>query len=292
MLKPKFIVVSPQPTYVDHIGGITVAHTLAYNLHLFGEDVSLYADSTNPKYPLKCIPFGSELDIDVNNTIVILIAGAGEHTYLHNIPDILTQSKYVVRWLVNHQVKPYPEHNKFYKYHKYWHTLDSQKIDGELSVIEMNDGLFHNRHLPRKGNCYLIKGNLDEEAERAVHTDQDICIDHYIHSLANFDRTKFLSDVFNVTEVFISYTPLTFASVLAALCGCVSVVIPKSNFDKEKWISEIWCAKYGIAVGLDDIPRAVETMPLVPGMIEEYVNVTQKQQVKKFIEDCYIWINQ
>lgn len=288
-MKPKFVVVSPQPTYVDHIGGITVAHTLAHQLQLFNEEVYIYADSTNPKYLLKCIPYGSTFDID-DNTIVILIAGAGEHTYLPHIPKFLTEAKNIVRWLVNHQVKPYPEHNRFYKYHTYWNTLPTQRIDGQLSVIEMNSDLFYNKQYSRKGNCYLIKGNLDEEPERAIHSQNDVCIDYYLHSLPGHEKTKFLSHIFNVSEVFISYTPLTFASVLAALCGCISIVIPKSNFDKDKWKSEIWCTKYGIAVGIDDIQWAVDTMPIVPSMIDQYVNITQPNQIQQFIRDSYSWI--
>ena len=101
----KFIVVSPQPNYIEHIGGVTVNHTLAHKLQLAGEEVYLYADSTNPKYNIKCIPHGSIFDLDQDNTIVILVAGNGEQTFLPNIPAFLTEAKYVVRWQVNHQTR-------------------------------------------------------------------------------------------------------------------------------------------------------------------------------------------
>ena len=56
-------------------------------------------------------------------------------------------------------------------------------------------------------------------------------------------------------------------------------------------MNEIWCSKYGIAIGLDDIPRAKETLPLVPQMLDDYINITQMTQVNQFITDCYDWLN-
>lgn len=285
-----FIVVSPHPTYVDYIGGVTVAHTLANALYKTKENVYLYADTTHPDYEVPCLPWGSKIDFDEDNTVVILIAGAGDHTYLPHIPDYLKNSKNIVRWQVNHQLELYPSSNKFYKFHKYWDILPSQLIDGYLSVIEVNKTIFQNKNESRSGTCYLIKGNLDTESDRAVHSESDFCIDTYLHSPDNLNRLQYLSDVFNKHEVFISYTHLTFANVLAAMCGCISVVIPKSGFDKEKWLNDIWCAKYGIAVGLDDIPHAIETMKLVPPMIDDYLNETQPAQIVEFVQDCYNWL--
>jgi hypothetical protein len=295
MNKINFILCSPTPEYAEYIGGVTVIHTLANFLSLLGENVYMYSNSTKPEYNIQCIPWGTEIDFNDENTIVILASGAGEHTYLHNISNSLLKAKNIVRWLVNEQVKLYPKENKFYKFHKYWTTLESQNIDGYLSVIESNHHLFYNKGLERKGTCYLIKGNLDTEAERAIHKPEDLCIDSILYGISNIDKMEFYSDIFNKMEYFISYTPFTHTSVLAAMCGCKSIVIPKSEyggekFDKEKWLNEIWCAKYGIAVGIDDISRAINTMDQVLPNIEYYENITQPNQLKQFIEDCYEWL--
>ena len=45
-----FIIFSPQPVYVDYIGGVTVAHTLANLLSELGENTYLYSNSTHPNY--------------------------------------------------------------------------------------------------------------------------------------------------------------------------------------------------------------------------------------------------
>jgi hypothetical protein len=294
-----FVIFSPFPEYVTHIGGATVPHTLANQLSLLGENVYIYANSTNPNYNVTCIPWGTEIDFDSENTVVIFIAGDGEHTFEHNIPECLKNAPNIVRWLVNNQIKPYSKKDKFYKFHKYWLTLDDQKVDGELSVIESNHHLFYNRGLERKGTCYLMKGNLDVnlELERVIHKPEDICIDSILYNIPNTDKMKFYSDLFNTMEYFISYTPFTHTSVLAAMCGCKSIVIPKSEyegrkFNKEKWFNEIWCTKYGIALGLDDLPRAIATIDQVLPNIKHYEEVTQPTQAKNFIEDCYIWLKE
>jgi hypothetical protein len=290
MLNLNFVIVSPLPEYVPHIGGITVAHTLANELSKLGENVYLYSNSTHPKYNIQCIPWGVDIEFDSRNTIVILIAGAGDHTYLHNVPSSLANCPNIVRWQVNHQVKEYPINNKFYKYHSYWDTFPTQKIDGLLSVIEVDQTLFQNRNLPRKGVCYLIKGNLDSEPERAIHSSEDLCIDLKLNSLPPYEKMEYLADIFNQKELFISYTHLSFTSVLAAMCGCPSLIIPKSGVDEDKFYNKIWCTKYGLALGEKNLSKAIETLPLVHSMIDEYLNKTQPTQIKQFIKDCYEWI--
>jgi hypothetical protein len=288
-----FIVYSPFPEYVSHIGGATVPHTLANQLSLMNENVYLYANSTNPKYNVTCIPWGTDIEFDKENTIVIFIAGAGEHTWDEMVPEKLKNAPNIVRWLVNDQVKLYPPEDKFYIYHKYWDVLSNQKIDGELSVIEIDHDLFRDKGLQRKGTCYLMKGNWD--IETIVHRPDDLCIDNILYNIPNEEKMAFYSDIFNRMEYFICYTPYTFTSVLAAMCGCKSIVITKpeyggKKFDKEKWLNEIWCAKYGIAVGLDDLPRAINTMEQMNVHIHEYETITQPNQVKGFINDCYTWL--
>jgi hypothetical protein len=285
-----FIVYSPFPEYVDYIGGATVPHTLANLLSKAGENSYIYANSTNPKYNISCINWNTNIEYDPRNTIVIFIAGGGEHTWEHMVPDNLKNCPNIVRWLVNDQAKYYPSENMFYTYHDYWHVLKNQKIDGSLSVIEVDHDLFYNKGLKRSGTCYLIKGNLDTEPERFINTEEDYCIDNHLYSVPNLKRMEYLANLFNEKEYFISYTPLTFTSVLAAMCGCKSIVIPKSSYSKDKWMNEIWCAKYGIAFGLEDLPRAIETMDMVIPNIKDYENGRQKNEINQFISDCYDWL--
>ena len=290
-----FIIFSPFENYIEYIGGATVPHTLAHLMSLKSENVYLYANTTHPKYDkVTCIPYGSNIEFDANNTIVIFIAGAGEHTWEYKIPDFLKNAPNIVRWLVNDQKKLYNPNDKFYSFHRYWNVLKDQRVDGDLSVIEHNHDLLIDRGLKRDGVCYLIKGNLDTEVDRIVHSDNDFCIDSVLYQIQG-DKIKFLADLFNKKELFISYTPFSHASVLATMCGCKSVVIPKKSyggipFSKEKWYSDIWCTKYGIACGLEDLSQKITEMDKVIPNILHYEKVVQQNQIDKFIEDCYNWL--
>ena len=269
-----FVIVSPFPDYVSHIGGATVPHTLANELTKLGENVYIYANETNPKYNINCIPWGSNVEFDNENTVVIFLGGAGDHINREYVPDNLKNASNIVRWVVQHQERSYSPEDKVYVFHKYWDMFPEQRVDGELSVIEVDLNLFRDRGEKREGTCYLIKGHLDEEAERAIHKPEDYCIDSVFYSIPNDKKMEFLADLFNKKECFITYTPMTFTSVLAAMCGCQSIVIPKSKYNKEKWMNDIWCSKYGIAYGLDDVPRAMNTMKDVIPNIERYLNTT------------------
>jgi hypothetical protein len=288
--KINFIVHSPFPDYISHIGGVAVAHALANELKKTGENVYMYANTTDPRYDIPCIPHGTELDFDVENTIVIIIAGAGEHLFEHTIPEKLIKSN-VVRWLVHDQQRYYDPAEKLYMHNPCWTIIPGQHIDGHLCVFEIEDDIFMNKGLERSGTCYLVKGHLDTNPERAIHTNNDYCIDDILYTIPNSERRKFLAELFNTKEYFISYSSITFTSLLAAMCGCKSIIIPKNTeFDKEKWLNSSWSSKYGIAYGLDDLPRAIDTMDKVMPNVQNFKYNVMPQQINKFIDDCYDWL--
>lgn len=79
---------------------------------------------------------------------------------------------------------------------------------------------------------------------------------------------------------------MTYHAVQAALCGCISIVIPDPGVTKEEWIHNNPLQKYGITYGLDDIKWALNTRHLVRK------NLTEKNQetivlVKTYIKKCY-----
>lgn len=293
--KINFVIFSPFENYVEYIGGATVPHTLGHLISLQGENVYLYTNTTHPKYTnVTCIPYGTDLLFDADNTVVIFIAGGGEHTWEHKVPDCLKNAPNIVRWLVLDQNKLYNPEDKFYVFHKYWDVLEGQRVDGNLSVIEHDHTILRDRGYKREGTCYLVKGNLDTEVDRIVHSPNDFCIDSALYQVKG-NKIEFLADLFNRKELFINYTPFSHASVLAAMCGCKSVVIPKkfygqTAFNKDKWYTDIWCTKYGIACGLEDLPQKIKEMDKVIPNILHYEEFVQQDQVRRFIRDCYIWL--
>jgi hypothetical protein len=280
-----FVIFSQFPQYMDHIGSSTVSHTLANELALLGENSYIYSNST-PYKQVSCIPWGSSIEYDNENTIFILPAGAGEHTFAKDIPDFINSSENIVRHLVNYQVKPYPKENKLYQLSKYFNVLDKQKVDGYMPILNVDFDLFKNHNLSRSGRCYLIKGEEYITGQPIYHTSSDTNLDNYW--MYGENKMKYLAEMFNKHEVFFTYNTQTFISVLAALCGCVSIIVPHPNTNKEKLLN-FPQNKFGISYGFDDIQHSIDTLHLVKENVELCLS-NNKEQLKHFVSNCYSWL--
>lgn len=282
-----FIVFSPTPDYVDYIGGSMVCHNLANNLTILGENAYIYANTTKSNYICPTIPWGSDLNYDQENTIIIYPAGGGEHTYQEYIPSSISNINNTVRWLMNDQVAKYNLDDKLYKFVNYFQTCDNQIIDGNLLAIDVDLDVFKNHNLPRSGTCYYTKGTAVTD-EIKLHNYNDTNIDD-IYKLSSIDRTNYLVSIFNKSEKFICYSNKTFMAILAALCGCIVTVIPSPGLTKEEWRLGFPTLKYGIAYGEDDLDWAITTLPLVNDMVSD-LKQQSLNQTKDFISDCYQWL--
>jgi hypothetical protein len=280
-----FVVFSQFPQYIDYIGSSTVSHTLANELSLLGESAFIYANET-PYKQVPCIPWGSEINYDNENTIFILPAGAGDHTFTQNIPSFINNSQNIVRHLVNYQVKQYPEGNKLYQLSKYFTTLDNQKVDGYMPILNIDFNTFKNHNLPRSGRCYLIKGEEYLEGQPIYHNSSDTNLDNYWAYKG--DRMLYLAEMFNKHEIFFTYNTQTFISVLAAMCGCISVILPHPNTNKEKLL-KFPQNKFGISYGFEDIDHSINTLHLVEKNLQLCL-VDNRNHTKQFIADCYNWL--
>jgi hypothetical protein len=280
-----FVIFSQFPQYMDHIGSSTVSHTLANELALLGENSYMYSNST-PHEQVSCIPWGSSIEYDNENTIFILPAGAGEHTFAKDIPNFINNSENIVRHLVNYQVKSYPKENKLYQLSKYFNVLNEQKVDGYMPILNIDFNIFKNHNLPRSGRCYLIKGEEYITGQHMYHTSSDTNLDNYW--VYGENKMKYLAEMFNKHEVFFTYNTQTFISVLAALCGCVSIIIPHPNTSKEKLLN-FPQNKFGISYGFDDIQHSIDTLHLVKENVELCL-LDNRKHLKQFTSNCYDWL--
>lgn len=282
-----FIIFSPTPDYVDYIGGSMVCHNLAHNLNILGENAYIYANSTKPGYVCPLIPWGTNLEYDQENTIIVYPSGDGEHTYQKFIPQNILDINNQVRWLMNNQGVKYPQDNKLYKFVDYFQTQDNQKIEGNLIAIDVDLDIFKNYNLKREGNCYYTKGTPITK-ENKIHNDNDVNID-IIYTLPPEERINYLVSTFNKSEKFICYSNKTFIATLAALCGCIVIVVPSDGLNKTKWREGFPTLKYGIAYGEEDLEWAITTLPLVKGLVED-LKQQSLVQTQVFIDNCYQWI--
>lgn len=280
-----FIVFSPSSKYVDYIGGVMVNHSLAHYISSLGESCYLYANSTKAGYNTNLIPWGTKVEYDPENTILICSAGAGEHVFENQIPDNLKEIPNQVKWLVNDQVKYYPEGEKFYTYCNYFSVLENQKVDGNFLSLDIEFDVFFDKNLSRSGGCYYTKGCSIKDK---YHKDGDLNLDN-IYNIPSPQRNLYLAEVFNSKEYFVCYSHRSFMAAIAALCGCTVIVIPYDDTPREYWEKNFPTFKYGIAYGEDNIQWALDTKHLVR---ENLQNIQSQgiEDIKTFINDCYIWL--
>lgn len=77
----------------------------------------------------------------------------------------------------------------------------------------------------------------------------------------NEDPLKYHCRIFNIYKFFYCYDPFTFLLPMAALCGCIPIVIPLDGINSINELYDEEWMKYGIAYGNspEQINRAIET---------------------------------
>ena len=281
-----FITYSPTPTYIDYIGGVMICHSLAYTLSSLGENSYIYANKTKPIYNTPTIPWGSEIGYDKENTILILPSGVGEHTYEHSIPESLKNIPNKIRWLMNDQVKNYPPEDKIYQHGRYFKTLETGSI-GLLSSFDVDFNIFYNKELKRSGGCFYTKNN---SIQTKYHKDSDLCLDN-IYGLPENKRNVYLAKIFNEKEYFICYNHRSGIVKLAALCGCIAIVIPYDNTPYEYWYENFPSFRCGISYGPNNIQHAKDTIHLVKQNVLDHMAECYSS-IKSMRDESYIWLKQ
>jgi hypothetical protein len=173
-----------------------------------------------------------------------------------------------------------------------------------LSTLYINPKIQNNNKHDRKGLCYTIRKKNQFENNIDINFENNK-INKFLklpifEITRNNDQNECI-DIFNNHEYFISYDPLTFLSIIAAMCGCVSIIIPIKGVSKkdyfkmtpfyqymlEKNITEI----YGLAYGINnsEIAYSKSTLHLVKDQIIDIQNWLINKYVNQFIIDIDNW---
>ena len=192
----------------------------------------------------------------------------------------------VVRWLLyynkhymNKEGKPigYEKSDLFFAYRE---VFNDDKVNPERRILQTPyfDLNMYKRYNygERRGKCYIIrKGNNRTDKPT---TFDGIIIDH----LSEQEKVK----AFNECEYCISYDTQTEYSTIAAMCGCVSVVVPERGKTRKDYLSENEYG-YGIAYGFDgnEIDYAISTQEKAKDRIIA-LNQNSADQVREFVLCC------
>lgn len=268
----KFVIYAPGD-YSPNGGGSVALHRLAHNIALCGEESYIMTSKKNPKY------FGEQV---TQEQATQLCASGAIAIY----PEVTCGNPFkatkVMRWILYHvrnygMFGIYKPTDLIYKYANFFTLRFNQEIHGELRAHELHLDIFFDRNEHREGSCFLIK---KENHKEQIHPAGSIQLDDY--PKYGDKANNYLADVFNKCKVFYSYDTATWLSVMAALCGCLSIVIPNEGITPEQWHNGYPYFKYGIAYGLNDIKYAKQTKHLLkPELLK--IEAETIEQTKAFI---------
>ncbi len=257
------------------IGGIKVMHKLCHMLNKLGYEsylMPIHISDTFQIYYDNTPLITHEILNNIENCIVV---------YPEGIQYNPLNSKNVVRWILGPpnqlDVATWSKSDMIMWFIDYYYEDHIGQRDNQLFLIESHPEIFFNSNRLRTGTSYCVRKCKDP---KFIHPLDSIFIPY--HAAGNLTN---LANIFNTTERFYCYDNYTFLSIQAAMCGCVSIVVPDGSKTKQEWLSGSRLAQYGIAYGEDDIDRAIETMPLLLKEIEQ-IELDTEHQIHIFINKC------
>jgi tetratricopeptide (TPR) repeat protein len=251
-------------------GGVTLLHRLAYMINKLGYNAYLWPSDNNFETFLVNSKYKSKIaskDMINDNAIVVY-------------PEIAKgnplNAKHVVRWILN---KPgqlggdgiFGENDMIFYYSKAF-TCGKKNLN-HLQIMELYGSMFEDRKQNRKGSCYVMRKGGGREIQHDLFDSTEII---------DVTPSEELVKIFNEKKYFYCYDYASFLSLQAALCGCISIVVPYEDITAEQWMGMNRNRVFGIAYGEENIEHAVTTLDKVRPNIEKLEDEFY-ENVKEFI---------
>ena len=265
----KIIIFSPN--YSPDSGGIIVLHKLCDILINLGYDAGFYITENeefhvNSSYKSQVYPIA---DIDTEKDLIIYpeiiwgnpLNGKNIVRYIMNVGHISLNRK--ATWGENDNWLYYSE--RFY---------DALKPKHILTISDSKLDLYKDYKIEREiEDCFTYRKQHDN-----THNIEKSHSENAIEIPFNCGD-EFLITLFNSCKNFYCYDTESHLSVLASLCGCNSIIISQ-NETKEDIIDKQPPLKYGVAFGIDDIERSIQTRTL----LRLYMTQAEDLQIVKVLE--------
>lgn len=257
-------------------GGVIVLHKLADVLSNLGQQVYLLCDSTFAKSSATCISESESETLLSNNEDIIVI-------YPEVIKGNPLKAKNIVRWClykpgINGGEKIYANEEHVFTYRREFVKDTIYKDKPVLFTFVSKTDKFYDQGLERNGTCFLYRKGYKIHSNHMEGYYIDMDTVKYKNQIDSY-----LLETFNKFEKFISYDAFTYYSIIASMCGCISLVIPDPSLPKESFYSGF--TKYGIGYGLDEEERAIQTRHFVKPHIESLYQESM-ETVYNFIDYC------
>ena len=293
------IIYTHMPEFSFKDGGTVVQYLLGKVLKEYGQNVKIYPSSGKiTKNSIFSDFYNNNFPIDDNCVVV----------YCEGTQGNPLNAKNVVRWMLSKlgQNVPYDWVNTWGKNELVYYFCSEEKIKNNLdkhgnlfkilNIIFVHPYAVNYNLNTRKGTCFTIRKALQIHGKipRVVHPPSALEITR-LHT--QLDCIK----IFNQHKYFISYDSLTFLSVIAALCGCISIVVKVNGLSKKDWLDTNAASDYlritgehmlyGVAYGADDIDNAINTLHMAKHQWDRIVQFSKERYIQSFINDINNWNN-
>jgi len=134
--------------------------------------------------------------------------------------------------------------------------------------------VYENRKLPgRAGACYIDRKG--DAKPRIPETAGAIRIDGMSHAE--------IAEVFNRCDTFYSYDEATMYSLYAALCGCLSIVVPGRFTGHDDYVAQRPIARFGVSYGMENLVHAASTRDRVAGNLRD-LEAEGEETLRAFVQ--------
>ncbi len=276
--------------YNNNVGGSLSLHSLAENLALLGEEVYITCKKIRKHSLVKILdPYEDIWSIySKEQTIVIY-------------PEIIFNNplgaKNVCRWLMNDPdaFKNFSNYEPEGTFFKFSNLFNYKKLNKEIPLLFSfisKVQVFHpttSKNNFREGTVYTLRKGEDISNKKELEEKlKKYPIKPDWKKLRFIDKQIFDIEIINIfgsCKYFISYDHATYLTIIAALCGCIPIVIPSEKYSKSEWIQNVPIQRYGVAYGFDEIEYAEKTLHLVKNNILE----EQKNSLKSILNFNDFW---
>ncbi|MFN6559757.1 MAG: hypothetical protein RMY28_008105 [Nostoc sp. ChiSLP01] len=277
-----FVIFSPP--FQPNIGGVIALYNLARIIDEAGFLCKIF-DINGLNLPNNIFDkYGTQADVK-DNTVVVY----PEVTFGNPL-----KAQYVVRWILCELGIHCPSDiyttwgkNDFIYHYGTYNSRKDVKDYNLICPIYISPAL-KNYGKSRDGYCHIIrKGHKFHKPLKYIHPSDSLFLDDNLSQ-------EILIEIFNRKEYLISYDPYSYICAMAALCGCVPIVVPIPGTTKDEWFKSLSTSAIlrdseeyelkGIAYGLEEVEYARNT--LQEARYQQEIQVKYgKESVSRFIND-------
>ena len=307
----KFVIVSPR----QRGGGAVVLHTLCYLLNQLGQEASIYYLEQNPKWQKKKrLMFFWQIAFTCYDILMSRrVKRDGEEKHLYDpkfigyvnesirgcrayrlpfvgkktiviYPEVVygnpLHARRVIRYLLyfnQYEDDAFGKRDVFYAYRNIFNDSHLNPQGRILSLAHFDLNLYKRTNYgERKGTCYILRKGKNR-SDLPEYLDGTV-----IDDLPETEKVE----VFNRCERCISYDTQTAYASIAALCGCLSIVVPEGGKTWRDYLKNEDKIP-GVAYGFEE--QELEWARTTSSdVIKRYERVNQDglKNVRKFIGEC------